>query len=45
MGDAWKQTRIAFPKLGSCLAYGYLDKPTAPGQVSAAELVRQLRVT
>jgi len=43
MGEAWKQTRILFPKLGSCLTYGYLDKPTAPGQVSAAELVRQLR--
>jgi 3-dehydroquinate dehydratase I len=43
MGEAWKQTRVLFPKLGSCLTYGYLDKPTAPGQVSAAELVRQLR--
>jgi 3-dehydroquinate dehydratase len=29
--------------LGSCLTYGYLDKPTAPGQMSAAELVRRLR--
>ena len=43
MGDAWKQTRVLFPKLGSCLAYGYLDKPTAHGQVSAAELIRQLQ--
>jgi 3-dehydroquinate dehydratase-1 len=43
MGDDWNQTRVSFPKLGSCLTYGYLDKPTAPGQVSAAELVRQLR--
>jgi len=43
MGAAWKQTRASFPKLGSCLTYGYLDKPTAPGQWSAAELVRQLR--
>ncbi len=43
MGEAWKQTRLLFPKLGSCLTYGYLDKPTAPGQVSAAELIRQLR--
>jgi len=43
MGETWKQTRVLFPKLGSCLAYGYLDKPTAPGQASAAELVRQLR--
>jgi 3-dehydroquinate dehydratase I len=43
MGEAWKQTRVLFPKLGSCLTYGYLDKPTAPGQESAAELIRQLR--
>jgi 3-dehydroquinate dehydratase-1 len=43
MGDAWTSTRVSFPKLGSCLAYGYLDKPTAPGQAPAAELVRQLR--
>lgn len=43
MGDEWKQTRIEFAKLGSCLTYGYLDKPTAPGQVSAAELAKQLR--
>ena len=43
MGEAWKQTRVLFPKLGSCLTYGYLDKPTAPGQSSAAELIRQLR--
>jgi 3-dehydroquinate dehydratase-1 len=43
MGEDWKQTRVSFPKLGSCLTYGYLDKPTAPGQESAAELLRQLR--
>jgi 3-dehydroquinate dehydratase I len=43
MGEAWKETRVLFPKLGSCLTYGYLDKPTAPGQVSAAELIRQMR--
>jgi 3-dehydroquinate dehydratase-1 len=45
MGEAWKQTRLLFPKLGSCLTYGYLDKPTAPGQASASELIRQLRET
>jgi len=42
MGSKWTHTRVLFPKLGSCLAYGYLDKPTAPGQMSAAELTRQL---
>jgi 3-dehydroquinate dehydratase I len=43
MGEEWKDTRIEFAKLGSCLTYGYLDKPTAPGQIHAAELVRKLR--
>jgi 3-dehydroquinate dehydratase-1 len=43
MGKAWSKTRIEFATLGSCLTYGYLDKPTAPGQISAAELVRHLR--
>jgi 3-dehydroquinate dehydratase-1 len=43
MGAAWTKTRITFPKLGSCLTYGYLDKPTAPGQISAAALVKHLR--
>jgi 3-dehydroquinate dehydratase I len=42
MGEAWKETRVLFPKLGSCLTYGYLDQPTAPGQSSAADLIRQL---
>jgi 3-dehydroquinate dehydratase-1 len=43
MGRAWSNTRIEFTTLGSCLTYGYLDKPTAPGQISAAELVRRVR--
>jgi 3-dehydroquinate dehydratase-1 len=43
MGDEWKQTRISFPKLGSCLTYGYIDKPTAPGQWAATELIEKLR--
>jgi len=43
MGRAWSETRIEFATLGSCLTYGYLDKPAAPGQISAAELVRRLR--
>jgi 3-dehydroquinate dehydratase I len=43
MGEKWSHTRVSFAKFGSCLTYGYLDKPTAPGQLSAAELVRQLR--
>jgi 3-dehydroquinate dehydratase-1 len=43
MGPAWTHTRLSFPQLGSCLTYGYLDKPAAPGQMPAAELARQLR--
>jgi len=43
MGRAWTETRILFARLGSCLTYGYVDKPTAPGQISAAELARRLR--
>ena len=43
MGRAWSKTRVLFATLGSCLTYGYLDRPSAPGQMSAAELVRRLR--
>ena len=43
MGALGKATRTAFPALGSCLTYGYLDKPAAPGQLSAAMLVARLR--
>jgi len=43
MGPLGPQTRVRFPKLGSCLAYGYLDEPVAPNQVSARELVQLLR--
>lgn len=43
MGPQWSGTRVSFACLGSCLTYGYLDNPTAPGQWSAAELARQLR--
>jgi 3-dehydroquinate dehydratase-1 len=43
MGERWSATRVSFARLGSCLTYGYLDQPTAPGQLSAAELVRQLK--
>lgn len=42
MGPFGPRTRIEFPKLGSCLTYGYLDAPVAPGQVSARELMQQL---
>jgi len=43
MGDAGSSTRKDFPLLGSCLTYGYLDTPAAPGQLSARTLVEHLR--
>lgn len=42
MGPLGPQTRVDFPKFGSCLTYGYLDTPVAIGQVSARELMRQI---
>jgi 3-dehydroquinate dehydratase I len=43
MGPLGAQTRVEFPKLGSCLTYGYLDTPVVSGQISAPELTRLLR--
>jgi len=42
MGALGPASRTVLPRLGSCLTYGYLDAPVAPGQVAAAELLRQL---
>jgi 3-dehydroquinate dehydratase-1 len=39
MGPAGRDSRLEFPRLGSCFTYGYLDTPGAPGQFSAAELM------
>jgi len=43
MGPLGTSTRVAFPCAGSCLTYGYLDVPSAPGQLPARSLVEQLR--
>lgn len=43
MGSKGTRTRILFPSVGSCLAYGYLDDPIAPGQISSSELVQRLQ--
>jgi len=43
MGPLGAQTRVSLAIAGSCLTYGYLDKPAAPGQPSAADLVARLR--
>lgn len=42
MGAQGPASRTLLPRLGSCLTYGYLDAPIAPGQAAAAELWRQL---
>lgn len=42
MGPRGPETRVAFPKGGSCLTYGFLDRSVATGQVSAASLKEQL---
>lgn len=38
MGPQGPASRISLPLAGSCLTYGYLDKPNAPGQPSAADI-------
>ena len=38
MGALGPVSRKLLPQLGSCLTYGDLDAPVAPGQVAAAEL-------
>ena len=43
MGSKGTHTRTSFPCLGSCLTYGYLDFPSAPGQLAARQLVNHLR--
>jgi len=42
MGPAGAHTRVSFPLFGSCLAYAFLEKPAAPGQLSAARVVEYL---
>jgi len=43
MGPLGPRTRVEFPRLGSCLTYGYLDAPIAPGQVAASQLKESLQ--
>jgi 3-dehydroquinate dehydratase I len=43
MGAFGTKTRVTFPAQGSCLTYGYLDAPSAPGQLSAEMLSEQVR--
>jgi 3-dehydroquinate dehydratase-1 len=41
MGPLAAVSREEFPRLGSCLVYGYLDAPVAPGQPAARDLMRR----
>jgi 3-dehydroquinate dehydratase I len=43
MGDLGAIARVALPCAGSCLAYGSLGAPTAPGQLSCRRLASELR--
>jgi len=45
MGSKGTMTRTLFPALGSCFTYGYLDTPSAPGQLPCRMLTEQLRQT
>ena len=42
MGPRGVRSRISLARAGSCLAYGYVDRPAAPGQISCRELKRRL---
>ena len=42
MGPVGTESRVHFPQIGSCLTYGYLDTPAAPGQLSAHDLKQRL---
>ena len=43
MGASWTALRVELGRLGSCLAYGYLDSSAAPGQLAAEALMTALR--
>jgi 3-dehydroquinate dehydratase I len=43
MGDEAQALRTTLPARGSLLAYGYLERPTAPGQLAAADMDQRLR--
>jgi 3-dehydroquinate dehydratase-1 len=43
MGDTSAQLRTELPARGSRLAYAYVDAPTAPGQLSVADMDGRLR--
>lgn len=44
MGASGLPLRLFLPTLGSHMAYAYLDRPAAPGQLGLSEMMRSLRV-
>jgi 3-dehydroquinate dehydratase-1 len=44
MGEHGRLSRIAAPLFGSVLVYGYVSRPTAPGQMSVAQVRRGLEI-
>jgi 3-dehydroquinate dehydratase type I len=43
MGPRGVRSRVSLACAGSCLVYGYVDRPAAPGQMSCRELGRRLK--
>ncbi|HOW98849.1 MAG TPA: type I 3-dehydroquinate dehydratase [Kiritimatiellia bacterium] len=43
MGPRGAAARVRLARAGSCLTYGYVDRPAAPGQPSCRELAGKLR--
>ena len=39
MGEVGGISRAAGFLYGSCITYGYMNKPTAPGQISVQKLI------
>ncbi|MBP7830770.1 MAG: type I 3-dehydroquinate dehydratase [Kiritimatiellae bacterium] len=43
IGPRGAAARVRLARAGSCLTYGYVDRPAAPGQPSCRDLARKLR--
>lgn len=44
MGETGKHSRVIAPVYGSVMTYGYVDTPTAPGQLRIDELKKMLKM-
>jgi len=44
MGEKGKHSRVIAPVYGSVMTYGYVDTPTAPGQLKVDELKKILKM-